>query len=388
MITHAISLPTGVGRTQLIAAAARKYVAENNLPERIIIMCRPEMVPQWLKELPNALCVSPRSENKLQESKHLLIFEGHLTRYHIDLFERIACPVWVTENASKLFGNPEVTFWGLDQLKQPPAPKQPVQCMNELQAMAVAALDTIKNDEGAELARLHKALHRAKFGVSDKGEVEEAHSALGEAEARHRRICDAIDWLKAIPQLDHMTTHKAAELRRQGYRDVGVVLQDEIGSTAVIAHGKVTWTEPNLINQERFEAMVREKFPRLSLKMTSRYNYVDSEVSSMWDGYTMATEMTSHKNAAVPTQNHVANVNEMVQTAQQPVAWMDRCGAVIGERVTGLEKQMYTIPLYLAPQQPDYYVSEQHGELKASYTDESDPAYKWVPVVALSKVAP
>lgn len=113
--------------------------------------------------------------------------------------------------------------------------------MNELQAIAIAALDTIKNDEGAELARLHKALHRAKFGDSDKGEVEEANSALGEAEARHRRICDAIDWVKAIPQLDHMTTHKAAELRSRGYRDVGVVLQDELGSTAVVANGAVRW---------------------------------------------------------------------------------------------------------------------------------------------------
>lgn len=169
--------------------------------------------------------------------------------------------------------------------------------MNELQAMAIAALEASKDE--AELARLRAAVKReSKMNTPLIGvlhvEVQVPYYAelLREAEYRHARISAAIEWVKAVPQFDHITTHKAAELRHRGYKDVGVVLQDDLGSTAVVAHGKVTWTEPNLnslvsinIKQKRFEDMVKEKYPKLSLSMTSRYNYVDPEVASMWIGY-------------------------------------------------------------------------------------------------------
>lgn len=37
--------------------------------------------------------------------------------------------------------------------------------------------------------------------------------------------------------------------------------------------------------QEAFERIIKEKYPQLSLNMTSRFSYIDHEVASMWLGY-------------------------------------------------------------------------------------------------------
>ena len=42
-------------------------------------------------------------------------------------------------------------------------------------------------------------------------------------------------------QLDQLTVFKASELRKQGYKDVGFVLQNEYGRIGVVAHAAVRW---------------------------------------------------------------------------------------------------------------------------------------------------
>lgn len=250
--------------------------------------------------------------------------------------------------------------------------------MNELQAMAIAALDTIKNEEGNELVRLHTALRR-----TDISELDQVGSALDEAEARHRRICDAIDWVKAIPQFDHITTHKAAELRHRGYYDVGVVLQDELGSTAVVANGAVRW----LNNAEELFAFMHPSENTVLVEATTTITSLNKD-TTMRDVMFFPTHTVRHDieaaNAIIKGATPCGQVT-ITETGQHTCTTM-RVG---DEKICPDCSPKRNFLAWLGEQvKPDYYVSSQHGELKASYTDESDPAYKWVPVVALSKVQP
>lgn len=244
--------------------------------------------------------------------------------------------------------------------------------MNELQAMAIAALEDLKNEEGAELAFLHPAVLRLK-ATGTPEQLAQAEATFAQAEARHRRIADAIDWVKAVnpTHLSHITTHKAAELRSRGYRDVGVVLQDDLGSTAVVAHGKVTWSDPvsvivdatTTITSLDRDAAMREVmfFP------THTVRHDIEAANAIIKGATPCGQVTTTqtgKHTCITLRVGDEKICPDCSPKRNFLEWL-------GEQV-----------------KPDYYVSSQHGELKASYTDDSDPAYKWVPVIALSKVQP
>lgn len=293
--------------------------------------------------------------------------------------------------------------------------------MNELQAMAIAALEASKDE--AELASLRAAVKReSKMNTPRIGvlhvEVQVAYYAelLREAEYRHARISAAIEWVKAVPQFDHITTHKAAELRHRGYKDVGVVLQDDLGSTAVVAHGKVTWTEPvsvtsTIAQQSQFvpwtdkdvrelHAVLEQYPPATTSLMTAQPTATPcGQVTTTQTGQHTCTTMRVGDSKICPDCNPKRNFlgwlgeQKSKQLSPLPTPKIDFC-RVKGFTATQMQEYavqevriaMQSQAQQTEPLEPDYYVSEQHGELKASYTDESNPSYKWVPVIALSKV--
>jgi hypothetical protein len=138
--------------------------------------------------------------------------------------------------------------------------KSALTSQEQKQQLIADGLQTEAIRKGAALVRgdglsvLYKLCDKQKT-VSTKivlDHIERTHQFMKECAATMRQLFDEINKQQAHigdankivvaqPEFERLTEFKASELRKQGYKNIGVVLQNEFNQVGIVAHSSVRW---------------------------------------------------------------------------------------------------------------------------------------------------